>query len=277
MKFCYQVATPDVEVSPAVTAFQGKIIDSLDCLSEMGYDGVEFMTLDPHKLDREKIRLELDKRDMMVSLVCTGEIFGQLGLSYMDKEPERRKEAVRRSKAIVDFAEMLDANINIGRIHGVFRHDVDRETSYSWLLDSLRDLCDYAGPKNVLVALENVTIMQTNCMNTVAETIQTAKDVGRDNCRIMMDVFHMNIEEKDLFQSIHEYAAQTVHVHLADNNRRYPGNCGLDFERILRAFKDAGYDATYTTEIFQIPDQVAAAEGAIRHLSPLFKKVYAAS
>lgn len=276
MNFCYQVATPDVAISPDVTAFQGKLVDSLDCLSEMGYDGVEFMTLDPHKLDRDKVRQELDKRKMIVSLVCTGEIFGQLGLSYMDKDPAKRKEAVRHSKEIVDFAEMLDSNINIGRIHGMFRHDVDREASYGWLLDSLRELCDYAGPKGVLVALENVTIMQTNCMNTVEETLKTASDVGRDNCRIMMDVFHMNIEEKDMFECIRKYGANTVHVHLSDNNRRYPGNCGLDFERILRAFKEAGYDSSYTTEIFQLPDQLSAAEGAMRHLSPLFKKVYGA-
>lgn len=274
MKFCYQVATSDVAVSPAVTAFQGKLTDSLDCLSEFGYDGVEFMTLDPHRLDWEKIRLELDKRGMMVSLVCTGEIFGQLGLSYMDPIPAKRKEAVRRSKDIVDFAEALNANINIGRIHGVFRHDVKRDDSYKWLLDSLRELCDHAGPKNVLVALENVTIMQTNCMNTVAETLQTAEDVGRDNCRIMMDVFHMNIEEKNLFECIREHGGKTAHVHLSDNNRRYPGNCGMDFERIVQAFKDAGYNAAYTTEIFQLPDQETAAEEAMRHLSPIFKRVY---
>ena len=274
MKFCYQVATPDVAISPDVTAFQGKLADSLDFLADLGYDGVEFMTLNPGQLDREQVRKELDKRNLMVSLVCTGEVFGQLKLSYMDKDESIRKEAVRRSKDIVDFASFLGTNINIGRIHGLFYHDIEREASMGWLVDALRDLCDHAGAKNVKVALENVTIMQTNVMNTCKETADVVEQVQRDNCKIMMDVFHMNIEEKDLFQTIRDYASYNIHVHLADNNRRYPGHCGMNFEKVVQAFKDIGYNAAYTTEIFQLPNQETAARESIRHLAPIFKKIY---
>ncbi len=276
MKFCYQVATPDVAVSPAVTAYQGNLEAILDRLAELGYDGVEFMTLNPGALDREKIKADLEKRGMMVSLVCTGEIFGQLQLSYMDRNQNVRREAVRRSKEIIDFAALLGANVNIGRVHGVYCHDLDRGISYGWALDSLRELCDHAGPKGVAVLLENVTIMQTNFINTVGEAAAVARDVGRDNCQIMMDVFHMNIEEKDLFQAIKDYAGWNRHVHLSDNNRRYPGNCGLDFRRIVQAFKEVGYDSAYTTEIFQLPDQDTAARKSIEHLAPIFKEVYGA-
>lgn len=274
MKFCYQVATPDVAVSPDVTAFQGKLDESLSRLAGIGYDGVEFMTLNPGQLDRDWVKSELDKRNMMVSLVCTGEIFGQLKLSYMDPDAGVRREAVRRSKEIIDFASFLDTNINIGRIHGMYRHDVERSVSYGWLLDALRELCDYAGPKGVRIALESVTIMQTNVMNTVAEAAEVVDDVKRDNCKIMMDVFHLNLEEKDMFKAIRDYASYNIHVHLSDNNRRYPGNCGMDFEKVVQAFKDVGYDGNYTTEIFQLPDQETAAAGAMRHLAPIFAKVY---
>ncbi len=90
----------------------------------------------------------------------------------------------------------------------------------------------------------------------------------------MMDVFHMNIEEKDLFQTIRDYASYNIHVHLADNNRRYPGHCGMDFGKIVAAFRDVGYDAAYTTEIFQFPSQEEAARGAMEHLAPIFRTVY---
>ena len=274
MKFCYQVATPDVAVSPDVTAFQGDLAESLDRLAALGYDGVEFMTLNPGELDRDRVKAELDKRNMMVSLVCTGEIFGQLKLSYMDRDEARRKEAVRRSREIIDFAALLGANINIGRVHGVFYHDIPRDTSTGWLVDALRELCDHAGPKGVKVALESVTILQTNVMNTIEEAVAIVDAVERDNCGVMMDVFHLNIEEKDMFDVIRRYARYNLHVHLSDNNRRYPGQCGLDFERIIQAFKDVGYDAAFTTEIFQFPDQETAAVGSMRHLAPLFEKVY---
>ncbi len=274
MKFCYQVATPDVAIAPSVTAFQGRLDDCLTRLADLGYDGVEFMTLNPGQLDQDRVKAELDKRGMTVSLVCTGEIFGQLGLSYMDPDEAVRREAVRWSKEIIDFASFLDTNINIGRVHGMYRHDVEQSVSYGWLLEALRELCDHAAPKNVKIALENVTIMQTNIMNTVAEAARVADDVGRANCKIMMDVFHMNIEEKDMFRAIRDYAPYNIHVHLSDNNRRYPGNCGMDFEKVIQTFKDVGYDGNYTTEIFQLPDQETAAAGAMRHLEPIFRKVY---
>lgn len=276
MKFCYQVATPDVAVSPAVTAFQGPLENSLDFLADLGYDGVEFMTLDPDRLDREGIRRELEKRNLMVSLVCTGEIAGQLGVTYTDPNPEVRRDAIRRTLGIIDFAALLGADINVGRIRGQYRHDQERDETYRFALDALREICDHAGPLGVAVALENVTIMQTNFINTVEDAVRTAQDVGRDNCRIMMDVFHMNIEERDMFATIPAFMPQNIHVHLADNNRRHPGHCGLDFAKIVAAFRDAGYDGNYTTEIFQIPDQETAARKSIEHLRPIFRSVYGA-
>ena len=98
--------------------------------------------------------------------------------------------------------------------------------------------------------------------------------VNRPNFRLMLDVFHLNLEEKNLFDAIRQYSPYNIHVHLADNNRRYPGHCGLDFEKIISTFKECGYDGAYTTEIFQIPSQEGAAKGAIEHLQPIFDKVY---
>ena len=98
--------------------------------------------------------------------------------------------------------------------------------------------------------------------------------VDRPNFRLMMDVFHLNLEEKDLFAAIRKYSSYNIHVHLADNNRRYPGHCGLDFERILRTFRECGYDGAFTTEIYQIPDMRRAAEGAAAHLRPILQRVY---
>ena len=45
MKFCYQVATPDVIFSPNITAYQGPVEESFSALADLGYDGVELMTL----------------------------------------------------------------------------------------------------------------------------------------------------------------------------------------------------------------------------------------
>lgn len=274
MRLCYQVATPDVAIADSVTAYQGPLEQSFADLRAMGYDGVELMTLDPEQLDWDQVRRLLEKHDLSAALVCTGEIYGQLNLSFSDPDPAVRSEAIRRVKGIIDFASALDANINIGRVRGQFVKGVAPEQTLAWASDAFKDISDHAAGKNVWIALETVTIMQTNFINTLAEAQAMVERVNRPNFGLMMDVFHLNLEEKNLFDAIRDYSKHNLHVHLADNNRRYPGHCGLDFEQIIRAFHAQGFDGTFCTEIYQIPDQRAAAEGAIGHLAPILNRVY---
>ena len=274
MKLCYQVATPDVAVSPAVTAFQGELKDSFSKLSELGYDGVELMTLNPLELNWDQVKHEAEKNKLDIALVCTGEIFGQLKLSFMDVNFEVRKKAKERVKGIIDFAAYLGANVNIGRVRGQYCAELPEKVSYGYAIDAFKEISEYAGKKKVKIALETVTLMQTNFVNTVQDAVNVIKDVDNEYFKLMMDIFHLNIEEKDMFEVIEKYAAYNMHVHLADNNRRYPGHCGLDFEKIITAFKNTGYDGAFCTEIYQLPDQDAAAIGSIKHLRPIFDRVY---
>ena len=277
MRLCYQVATPDVAIADSVTAYQGDLEDSFRTLSALGYQGVEFMTLHPVKLDWEAIK-ELEREySLKVALVCTGEIFGQLRLSYADRNPTIRKEAVQRTQEIIDFASVLSAKINIGRIRGSYQPGISVEQTEEWAIEAFQEISDYAAKKNVAIALETVTIMQTNFINTLSDAVRIIKRVDRPNFQLMMDVFHMNIEEKDLLEAIRTYSRYNIHVHLSDNNRRYPGNCGMDFEAVLQAFHDCGYDGDYTTEIFQLPSQEVAAERAAKHLLPILQKIYGGS
>ncbi|MFR1907314.1 MAG: sugar phosphate isomerase/epimerase family protein [Clostridium neonatale] len=173
------------------------------------------------------------KNHLDIALVCTGEIFGQLGLSYTNPKEENRKEAIRRSKEIIDFASYLGANINIGRIRGQYCSELTKEETYKYAVEAFRELADYSIKKNVMIALETVTIMQTNFINTLAEGAAMVDAVDRPNFKLMMDIFHLNLEEKDVIEAIKKYSPYNIHVHLADNNRRYPGHCGLNFERFL--------------------------------------------
>ncbi|MBO1264309.1 sugar phosphate isomerase/epimerase [Proteiniclasticum sp. SCR006] len=274
MRLCYQVATPDVKIDDSVTAYQGPLEKSFKDLSALGYDGVELMTLNPKELDWEEVKSLLEKYHLKAALVCTGEIFGQLKLSYTDPDAEIRKEAIRRTKEIIDFAGFLGSDINIGRIRGQYNKVLSRKETWDLAVAAFKEISIYAQEKKVRIALETVTIMQTNFINTLEEGLQMVKDVDEENFRLMMDIFHLNLEEKDIYDAIRAYKDYNIHVHLADNNRRYPGHCGLDFEKIIRTFRECGYDGTYSTEIFQIPDQEVAARESIRHLRPILNAVY---
>lgn len=274
MKLCYQVATPDVAIAESVTAYQGPLDKTFGDIASFGYDGVELMTIDPGKLDWPMVKKTAQDLNLVVGLVCTGEIFGQLGLSFADPDEGRRKEAVARVNGIIDFAASQNAKVNIGRVRGQYCSGIPHEQTEEWAVEAFQAISDYAAPKGVMIAVENVTIMQTNFINTMDEARRIINMTNRPNFKAMIDVFHLNIEEKDLYQAIRDNGDINIHVHLSDNNRRYPGHCGLDFEKIIRTFQETGYDDLFCTEVFQYPSMEECAQLAIAHLAPIFEKVY---
>ena len=261
-------------IADSVTAYQGPLQKTFGDIAAYGYDGVELMTIDPGKLNWDEVKKTAEDLGLVVGLVCTGEIYGQLGLSFADPDAGRRREAVDRVNGIIDFAASQNAKVNIGRVRGQYRPDVAREQTEEWAVEAFQTISDHAAPKGVMIALENVTIMQTNFINTMAEARRIIDMTDRPNFRAMIDVFHLNIEERDIYQAIRDYADINVHVHLCDNNRRYPGNCGLDFEKIIQTFHDVGYDDLYSTEVFQFPSMEECAKRSIAYLAPIFQRVY---
>lgn len=274
MRFCYQVATPDVAINENVTALQGSIEETFGAAARSGYDGVELMTLSPSALDRAAISRTAQDLGICIDLVCTGEVYGQLGLSFTDPDPSIRTDAICHVQEIIQFAAFFGAKINIGRVRGQYRGDIPRQQTEEWAIDAFRQISDYAAPLGVPIALETVTIMQTNFINTLAQARDILRRVDRENFRLMMDIFHLNIEEPDLFKAIQMFSADNIHVHLSDNNRRYPGNCGMDFARVIRTFHDCGYDGSFCVEVYQMPDIETALRHSASCLAPIFEDVY---
>ncbi len=274
MKLSYQIATPDVTYSPNVTAFQGPLDKTIKTLSSIGYNAVECMTVDPANVDILRLEKLLQQNNMEVALVCTGELYGQLGLSLNHKLESVRREAINKVKQTIDMAKYFNTDINLGRVKGCYFTDVPREISYGIACESLREVSEYAEAKDVQVALETVNIVQTNFINTLEEGVKLIKDVGCDKLKVMMDIFHMYIEETSVEEAIEKYSDYNIYVHLSDKNRKYPGALNMDFEGIIKKFSECGYDGTFTVECLQIPDQLTCAQNSYAYLKPIFDKYY---
>ena len=142
MKLCYQVATPDVAIADSVTAYQGSLQKTFGDLAALGYDGVELMTIDPGKLDWNEVKKTAADLGLVVGLVCTGEVYGQLGLSFADPDAGKRAEAIARVNGLIDFAASQNSKINIGRVRGQYLSGIPREQisiSAYWALGRIED------------------------------------------------------------------------------------------------------------------------------------------
>jgi D-psicose/D-tagatose/L-ribulose 3-epimerase len=105
----------------------------------------------------------------------------------------------------------------------------------------------------VLFCLEVVNRFEQFMMNTAAEGIAFAKRVGSPNCKILLDTFHMNIEEDSLRDSILESKDWLGHFHLGEPNRRPPGGGRMPWPEIFGALREINYQGAVVMEPFLVP------------------------
>lgn len=276
MKFSYQIGTPDLKISHGVTCMQGDFRENIQRLASYGYDSIEIMTTYPKSVDWEWVKACLDERHMGVSLICSGEL-GLLGYTISHPDDAVREQSLKRIEELIDLAAFFEVGINIGNTKGRYIDHVPKAVVYERAADGLRRLCDYAAPKNVTIAVETGAFVYINFLNTCAEAAEMIQAVGRDNLGIMLDLWHLYIEEKSVVEAIKEYAPMCYHVHLADSNRMYPGAGNFDYAGIINTFHESGYNGAFSVEVRQVPDSHTAAREAARTLVPEFNKIYQAN
>ena len=116
------------------------------------------------------------------------------------------------------------------------------------LLEALEELAEHADDEGTLVLLEPLNRYEDHMLNRLEGAVDLSKAVGRDSIRIMGDLFHMNIEEDDLGESIRRAGSYLAHVHLADSNRAHPGAGHTDFAPALGALHEIGFDGYLAME-----------------------------
>jgi len=84
--------------------------------------------------------------------------------------------------------------------------------------------------------------------------------VGSPNIKVLLDVFHMNIEELSIAAAIRTTGDKLGHLHIADSNRLAPGMGHVDFAEIAAALSDIGYQGWVSGEHLSLPDSFAAAK-----------------
>ena len=134
-----------------------------------------------------------------------------------------------------------------------YTKEIRKEIARKHSIDSIRELADYAKPRNVTLMLETVNRFEQYLFNDAKEATQFVKEVGRDNVKVMLDTFHMNIEEDSFRDAILETGAYLGHFHIGEANRKVPGKGRLPWNEIGQALRDIGYDGPVVMEPFVRP------------------------
>jgi sugar phosphate isomerase/epimerase len=113
------------------------------------------------------------------------------------------------------------------------------------------------------LALEPINRYETMLIKTTAQGLYLLERVVADNFGLLLDTFHMNIEEPDIQASIRRCGPHIFHFHVADSNRWYPGAGHLDFRAILKTLFATGYPGWVSGEFLPKPDAETAAQKSI--------------
>ncbi len=126
---------------------------------------------------------------------------------------------------------------------------------------NVRKAADYAKEKGVTLAIEAINRYETYFINTLAKGMDFVKAVNHPAVGMMADLFHMNIEETSLVDSLYRIRDKLVHVHIADNTREAAGMGQIDFKEVLRALQTMGYTGSLTMEfMYRLADPYSAVE-----------------
>ena len=98
--------------------------------------------------------------------------------------------------------------------------------------------------------MEVLNRFESHILNTAEEGVQFVEEVGMDNVKVMLDTFHMNIEEVSMGAAIRRAGKLLGHFHTGECNRMVPGKGRIPWREIGDALRDIEYDGTVVMESF---------------------------
>jgi D-psicose/D-tagatose/L-ribulose 3-epimerase len=228
-------------------------------LKEWGYDGVEVPIFDMTIARYERLGKTLDK----LGLERTAVTVSSGDANPISGSADVRRAALNRLKQAVDVCAALGATHLCGPFHsaiGEFTGQGPTADEWKHGKEVLSQVADHAKQAGVTLVLEYLNRFECYFLNCAADTARLVREVNHSHLKMMYDTFHANIEEKNIAQAIRECAAQTVHVHISENDRATPGEGHVDWDTTFRTLKEVKYDGWLMVEAFglALPDLAAA-------------------
>ena len=237
--------------------------------ADAGFHAVEVFPPNARNFPKKELEGCLKQTSLKLAAVGTGAGWLKQRLSLTDTDPNRRQEAIQFVSDIIDLASEFDAPAIIGSMQGQASDITHRSDSLHLLADGLSTLGDRAMQNGQVLLYEALNRYETNLLNTQedAANFLIEHSLVNNGVRLLCDLFHMNIEEVDVAETITRLGSKKQdligHIHWADSNRRAMGFGHTDSTAIYQALKAIGYDRYLAAEVFPLPSPAEAANQTI--------------
>ncbi|WP_437194121.1 TIM barrel protein [Planctomicrobium sp. SH527] len=252
--------------------FWSDLPESIQCAAELGFNAVELFLPGPNAVAIPELKQMLSENRIGVAAVGTGAGMVLHKLSLTDASADIRHRAEEFISEMICFAGALKAPAIIGSMQGRWTEQLGRETTLDLFGESLRRLGMQAAEFGVPLIYEPLNRYETNLCNTLAEGVQLIESRNLENVVLLADLFHMNIEEIDLAESLRNAGRHVGHLHFVDSNRRAAGFGHIDLEAVASALNSIGYQGYASAEALPWPDSKTAARQTIDAWSNCFRR-----
>ncbi len=221
-------------------------------VAKMGFDHIEIPFEDPSNIDLGKCKEIIEKAG--IKSISIAAVFSP-DRDLIHPDPKIRANAFAYMKEAIDAVAFVGGRNLVGPMFasvGRFWQQTadERETDLKLLVGILKELAAYAEQKNVYLGLEPLNRFETSFINTAEQAVEVIDRVGNSHLGIMLDTFHMNIEENSMGDAIRLVGHRLVQVHSNENNRGTPGAGHIPWQEVAKGLKDIHFDGVLVIESF---------------------------
>ena len=127
----------------------------------------------------------------------------------------------------------------------------DKSATWERSISAVKEIMQVAEDKGITFAVEVVNRYESSLVNTAEEAVKYVDEVGSPNCKILLDTYHMNIEEDSFAGAIKLVGNRLGHFHVGESNRRPPCENGkMPWNEITNALKEIDYQGAIVMEPF---------------------------
>jgi D-psicose/D-tagatose/L-ribulose 3-epimerase len=234
-----------------VSPFSNATLDLIDKVADLGFDLIEICIEDPSAIDAPAIARRLASARIGAT-VCGA--FGP-DRDISSDEAGKRENGLAYIARCVDIAVDLGSPFVAGPMYSAtgkvrLLTKSEREAQWALSIESMKRASDHAGSRGIQLAVEPLNRFETDLLNTVEQAMDWLGRLGRENVGLLLDTFHMNIEERDIPDAIRLAGEKVFHFHGCANDRGTPGRDHLPWAAIVGALREIDYSGATVIEAF---------------------------
>lgn len=245
--------------------FTGRDLHYFGAAADLGFDFVELLVPEPED-DLPLADARKAAADAGLFLVLAARVSPQRSIASDDSA--HRQGGLEYLKHCVDVAVELGATIVGGPLYGepmvfagrppVPRSDAEIATRAARTIAALAEVAPRAQAAGITFALEALNRFETDIISTTRQTVEVVDAVDNPGLGVMLDTFHMNMEDRSIPDAIRLAGPRIVHFQANENHRGHPGTGHLDWPAIMRALHQVGYGGPISLEPFRRSDDRVA-------------------